>query len=183
MLTADHGVGDQALTDIPAACFSEELIAAYPDAKVILTTRTPSSWYRSMIRTIHSLQTSPLDRFLVLFASPYIKLVSRVMDLIVEHYFEGSISEHGERVFESHNELVRNTAACQQRDFLEFQIGDGWRPLCEFLGKAEPEMDFPHVNDAKSFRAAFKLDLSRNIIIASGIIAIIAVLRAILISS
>ena len=33
----------QAVTDVPAACFIEELIAAYPQAKVILTTRPVDS--------------------------------------------------------------------------------------------------------------------------------------------
>lgn len=35
----------QAVTDMPAAYFAEELIEAYPDAKVILTTRDTESWF------------------------------------------------------------------------------------------------------------------------------------------
>jgi hypothetical protein len=29
---------------------------------------------------------------------------------------------------------------------LEWEIGDGWGPLCEFLGKPVPEVPFPHAN-------------------------------------
>ena len=36
----------QAVSDIPALCFAEELIAAYPEAKVILTVRDVDSWYQ-----------------------------------------------------------------------------------------------------------------------------------------
>jgi hypothetical protein len=36
----------QAVTDMPAAYFAEELIAAYPDAKVILTVRNVDDWHR-----------------------------------------------------------------------------------------------------------------------------------------
>lgn len=29
---------------------------------------------------------------------------------------------------------------------LEWEIGDGWEPLCKFLGKLVPNVKFPHVN-------------------------------------
>lgn len=35
----------KAVTDAPAICFAAELIAAYPEAKVILTNRDIDSWY------------------------------------------------------------------------------------------------------------------------------------------
>ena len=37
-----------AVTDIPACIFADELIAAYPDAKVILTERDPNKWLNSV---------------------------------------------------------------------------------------------------------------------------------------
>lgn len=36
------------MTDAPCANFVDELIAAYPDAKVVLTTRDDEPWLRSM---------------------------------------------------------------------------------------------------------------------------------------
>lgn len=36
----------QAVCDLPAAAFAPELIAAYPNAKVILTNRDPDSWHK-----------------------------------------------------------------------------------------------------------------------------------------
>lgn len=38
--------GGQAVCDIPAICFAEELIRAYPDAKVIITHRDLDSWHK-----------------------------------------------------------------------------------------------------------------------------------------
>lgn len=29
---------------------------------------------------------------------------------------------------------------------LEWNIGDGWEPLCKFLGKPIPDVEFPHAN-------------------------------------
>lgn len=31
---------------------------------------------------------------------------------------------------------------------LEWYIDDGWEPLCNFLGKPVPSMEFPHANAA-----------------------------------
>ena len=36
----------QAVCDVPAACFPEELIAAYPEAKIILTNRDIDAWHK-----------------------------------------------------------------------------------------------------------------------------------------
>ena len=36
----------QGVSDIPAILFAEELIAAYPEAKVILTNRNFDTWYK-----------------------------------------------------------------------------------------------------------------------------------------
>src|SRR5262245_49667382 len=37
-----------AVLDIPAACFFEELMHAYPDCKCILTVRDENQWWRSI---------------------------------------------------------------------------------------------------------------------------------------
>lgn len=52
----------QAVTDLPASAFTPELIAAYPDAKLILTQREENSWYASCQRTIQPANRSPAMR-------------------------------------------------------------------------------------------------------------------------
>lgn len=42
---ADEICGEQAVCDWPACAFAKELIEAYPNAKVILTTRDVDSWH------------------------------------------------------------------------------------------------------------------------------------------
>ncbi|KAF8853983.1 hypothetical protein BDZ45DRAFT_597693 [Acephala macrosclerotiorum] len=146
-----------AITDIPAACFAPELIAAYPRAKIILTTRSSESWQRSMLRTIGALHSSRLSRLELLFSDEEGKSLFHLLDLIAKYYFHGSISRHGKKVYEEHNELVRKLAIDEKREFLEFRLGDDWGPLCQFLGKDVPEVVFPHVNDSDSFRKYFRL--------------------------
>lgn len=43
----------QAITDIPCIMFPDELVAAYPNAKVILTNRDPDKWLVSVLNTIY----------------------------------------------------------------------------------------------------------------------------------
>ncbi len=45
-------VGYDATTDVPCAIFADQLIAAYPDAKIVLTVRDVENWAKSMRRTI-----------------------------------------------------------------------------------------------------------------------------------
>src|SRR6266498_4395670 len=127
--------GDQAITDIPSACLAPELMAIYPSAKIILTTRSPESWHNSMLRTIHALHSSYLHRFLLLFSSNEAKSLSSLLDLIIESYFHGDVKGRGVGAFERHNEMVRELAKRGKREFLEFRLGDGWESLCTFLDK------------------------------------------------
>lgn len=32
---------------------------------------------------------------------------------------------------------------------LDYKLGDGWEPLCEFLGKDAPSEEFPRLNEEK----------------------------------
>jgi hypothetical protein len=52
---------------------------------------------------------------------------------------------NGRRFFRRHNELVRE--ASRGRRFLEYQPGDGWEPLCEFLGVEVPGEEYPRSDD------------------------------------
>lgn len=52
----------QAVTDLPTSAFVPELLAAYPDAKVIITPREENSWYTSCRRTIHMAAMDPTIR-------------------------------------------------------------------------------------------------------------------------
>ena len=48
--------------------------------------------------------------------------------------------------YEKHNEKVRNTVSAEQ--FLEFNVKQGWAPLCAFLDVPIPQDEpFPFVNE------------------------------------
>src|SRR5207249_1107203 len=47
--------------------------------------------------------------------------------------------------YERHNDEVRRTAPADR--FLDFDVVQGWEPLCAFLGVDVPDEPFPNVND------------------------------------
>jgi Sulfotransferase domain len=52
---ADGHFPHQAVTDAPCVNFADELLAAYPDAKVVLTTRDVEKWLPSMERSYYKI--------------------------------------------------------------------------------------------------------------------------------
>ncbi|KUJ24661.1 uncharacterized protein LY89DRAFT_26481 [Mollisia scopiformis] len=146
-----------AVTDVPAVCFAPELMAAFPNAKIILTTRSPESWLQSMKSTIHALHSSRFNRVSLLLSDKETKKLFQLLNTIIKYYFRGDVPKYGLEAFEEHNALIKKLALDANRDLLEFRLGDDWEPLCRFLGKPIPEIDFPHVNDSDSFRRSFGL--------------------------
>jgi len=131
------------VSDLPAALFPSELIAAYPDAKIILTTRDEEKWFESMKATIwhlHATRKTASDT-----GVPF-----RLLDLEVEHAWGGDPERFGKVRFREHNELVREIAPKER--FLEYEVMQGWGPLCEFLEKSIPEAEFPRADDWAAYK-------------------------------
>ena len=49
------------------------------------------------------------------------------------------------RGFAAHDAHVRGVVPAPRR--LEFRAGDGWAPLCAFLGRPIPDGPYPHANE------------------------------------
>lgn len=58
------------------------------------------------------------------------------------------------RVFEEHGALVMGTVPAER--LLVFEVGEGWGPLCGFLGREGPGGGFPHVNDGGEYVRGFR---------------------------
>jgi hypothetical protein len=67
---------------------------------------------------------------------------------------------------ERHNDMVRRLVP--KNNLLEFHPADGWKPLCEFLGKDIPEgnPDFPHINEGDSLKKTLDFALRIRIVIS-----------------
>ena len=153
---------------MPAVCSAPELMAAYPNAKVILTTRSTESWYKSMISTIYESQLDPFLPFLKPFLPADPSQIIKLVDIIFAAYFMSDFLRFGKGCFVRHNDLVRTLAKAEVGEgkkgrFLEFEAKQGWGPLCEFLGKEVPEEAYPRTNDTASFNETFNLARNRLI--------------------
>ncbi|GAA2204682.1 sulfotransferase family protein [Nonomuraea monospora] len=148
----------RAAVDWPACAFWRELIAAFPQAKVVLTVRDPARWYASAHQTIYRYMAprrGPAGLVMRLENSLHPPLGRRravCRRLIWEDTFGGRFLDraHAMEVFERHNaEVVAGVPADR---LLVFDVRQGWEPLCGFLGVAVPSEPFPHLNEAAAFR-------------------------------
>ena len=153
----DLGSLDRALTghrstvDWPGAYFWRELTDRHPDAKVVLTVRDPQRWYDSAHRTIfQAAMHTPAGAD---GSTPAGLAMAR--EVVWARTFGGRFAdrEHAVRVFTEHNEAVRREVPAER--LLEFEVAQGWQPLCDFLGVAVPPEPFPRTNDSASFQAHF----------------------------
>jgi hypothetical protein len=147
--------GYRAALDWPSVSFWRELAEEYPHAKVILTTRDPAQWYESMEQTIfRAMQTGEMPPALVQRFGGDEQVARRLADVsvtlarevMVPRSFDGSVDDrdHVISCYERHNEEVRRTVAADR--LLDFDVTQGWGPLCEFLGVPVPAVPFPHDN-------------------------------------
>ena len=143
----------RAAVDWPAARWWREIAAHYPDAKVILTVRSPESWYQSMSETIYQPMKHPVRDGVPELVKLQNQMARRaILGDTFDNRFEDKA--HAIDVFNRHNQTVRDTIAPAR--LLEFQARDGWAPLCRFLEVPVPEEPYPHVNDTASTQAMIK---------------------------
>jgi len=150
--------GFNSTVDWPTTYFWRRLAADNPDAKIILTLRDPEAWYRSAAATIFG----RMLEFETLRAGDGAEAIDparrrhmeMVNTIIVENTFGGSLDkENAIRVFTAHNDAVRREIPPER--LLVYETGQGWEPLCRFLGVAVPETTYPRVNTTDDFATQF----------------------------
>ncbi|MBT8473965.1 MAG: sulfotransferase family protein [Alphaproteobacteria bacterium] len=131
--------GFTSCVDWPTAHYWPELVALNPQAKVVLTWRTPESWYASYSKTILPLTQEPHDP----------DSLGRM--LIGEQVFGGRGADpaHAMAVYDANVEAVKATVPADR--LLVHELGDGWAPLCAHLGVPVPDIPYPRGNDSDEF--------------------------------
>jgi len=155
--------GFNATVDWPSAYFWRRLAADNPDAKIILTLRDPEAWYRSAAATIFGrmldfealrAETLRAENGAEAIDPARRRHMEMVNTIIVKNTFGGSLDkETAIRVFTAHNEAVRREVPPGR--LLVYETGQGWEPLCRFLGVAVPQAPYPRVNTTDDFASQF----------------------------
>ena len=127
----------RSLVDWPGASFWPELLAANPDALVLLWVRDPDAWYRSASNTIFIALTNPPSE-----SEPWMAAVRRLLaDRFSDHFDDPTAMIDA---YERHNADVR--ARVPSEKLLEWTPSEGWDPICDRLGLTVPQEPFPVTN-------------------------------------
>ncbi len=135
----------RSMVDYPGAAYWRELAAYYPDAKVLHTVRDPDQWFESTQATIFAPDgpTSSPGPFSDFFATILKDFGDKLHDrAFMTDYFR----RHTDNVIR----------AIPKERLLVYQVGEGWEPLCKFLGVPVPAQAFPSENSRAEFIARLK---------------------------
>jgi hypothetical protein len=150
--------GARSSADWPGGYFYRELMEFYPDAKVLLSVREPSSWERSFRDTIWTMSYGKTLMPLLAHARAEIDPRWHAYLEFVDRMFwgpQGTFAKGGDEPQQlieqmlAHNEEVKRVVPADR--LLVWEVGDGWEPLCEFLEVDVPDTPLPHVNDRDTF--------------------------------
>jgi hypothetical protein len=144
----------RAVVNTPGSRFYRELVAAFPDAKVVLTVRDVEGWLRS-VRVLYEFfvelghkgatETEAGRRWQIVMTKLEWDQLGDVED-----------TDQLRRAFHEHNESV--IADVPPDRLLVFDVRDGCDPLCQFLGVSVPAEPFPRANDSEFLKQVSELD-------------------------
>ena len=136
--------GFGAAVDWPVCAFWREVSAEYPDALILLSTRTDAAtWFKSADATIfHVLDGDPpaeMEPFKVMWSA------------IATNTFTPDFQDRDAAMaaYEAHNAAVR--AEADPARLVEWQAADGWGPLCAALDVPVPDTPFPRMNTSEEW--------------------------------
>lgn len=151
---------------MPSYCFWENILERYPTARVILTVRDEDQWWRSVQSAKafmdEDLPGAPLqygyimrnvERLLVPSYHSFCEVLRFAWATTLGlHALEGGLlNEAAARSnYRKHNKYVESMLASKTIDgkpqLLVYDVHEGWGPLCEFLGKEQPKVEFPNLS-------------------------------------
>lgn len=76
------------------------------------------------------------------------------MPKAIDVKFDGDFEKNGMRVLKEHNDMIRSLVPKER--LLEYHVGDGWKPICDFLDCDVPDRPFPSGNEKDVLILRFK---------------------------
>ncbi len=121
--------------------------------KVVLVERDIEKWFASFAPLMNATYGWPgtivhqLDRIL-----GYAGL--RVYQKYYRGYFRAKdmaeILANARLIYKEHYVRIRQLVSSER--LLNYELGSGWKPLCDFLQKEEPSVEFPWINEANALQ-------------------------------
>lgn len=132
--------GYRAAVDAPTCDLYRELMTIYPSAKVVLNVRDSADvWWKSFHDTLAAqLEWSyPIMTFPV----PFLREQCRLIWAMVRRRRDEGV--YGPQWHTRNIEEVKKHVPKER--LLEFNVKQGWGPLCKFLEVPVPDQPFPHL--------------------------------------
>ncbi|EJP62713.1 efflux pump antibiotic resistance protein [Beauveria bassiana ARSEF 2860] len=127
------------------------LIAAYPKAKIVVVQRDFESWWASYQAGVLD-HIFPRRQWLTVWLIRNV-LRSRAADAMIKVNYGlfnatnmAGIKDNARKTYDEYYRNIRERIPAERR--LEYTMGDGWEPLCAFLGEKVPDVPFPRLNDS-----------------------------------
>ena len=152
-----------AVCDVPSILHWEKIHEAFPSAKIILTSRDPAQWYRSINTTLTPL-AQMVNRwswmmkvmcFVFYQRTSQIELLKLLLDQftrveLLEEDTATKLVSVGNQNYTTYIYFSRfikdwNDEIVQKcnNNVLTFNVADGWEPLCQYLDCSVPQSPFP----------------------------------------
>jgi len=127
----------RATVDWPVQAYWKQAAAQYPDAKILLTVRSPESWFASMEKTIRPMLLDPETH------PGLAKSIGRAV-------FGGRFDR--DSMIDTFKRNIEDVQASVAPDrLLTYELGSGWSPLCDFFGVDVPAEPYPSGNKTEEF--------------------------------
>ena len=166
--------------DYPVARFYQEIMAAYPEAKVLLNVRDPSKWYvsvrDSILRLSKTTETFPVSWFYRLMGVTKTNNIGMALCFNPPPWSSsglgmlGAVEAGEEKAVCFYNDHVAEVKRHVPADrLLVWEVKQGWEPLCKFLDVPVPDEPFPRINDSA------RIEHERKIVLAMSWIGVVGV--------
>ena len=139
--------GYRSTLDWPSTHFWRELADAFPDAKILLTVRPAERWWLSFSSTIKKLlelrDASPDANRRAALTTAYKMIAEQTFDCAMDDKVK-VLAAYQARIADVKKHIPSDR-------LLEFDVTQGWAPLCEVLELPVPETEFPRSNNKNEF--------------------------------
>ena len=132
---------------LATVALADDLLAAYPDAKVILTVRDSESWIESWFGSVmcYHQRWHGWRHYVFILAGSALRAFQEFREAAIDSWSSGRPFDRVEQktFFEEYCQHIKN-AVLDDR-LLVYEVKQGWHPLGEFLDVEVPEgVVFPH---------------------------------------
>ncbi|XP_078361787.1 uncharacterized protein LOC144646134 [Oculina patagonica] len=170
-----------AVIGLPTSFWYEEILKVFPEAKVILTVRWDGEdgWVKSWASDT-ALLFNPgfLKRLFARSRHPKRWMFMDAMCFSTYGTVTSTSTVLAKKKYREHNERVQ--AVIPKEKLLVYNVKQGWKPLCEFLGCEIPDQEFPRANVGSSVNhqlMASQFPVNVNLLLT--ILAVLALLGSI----